>query len=596
MTLAADLILAKPKPALSSLMSLSAVTGGTMIIVILLIGGCALFISFLDRRLSAQQQALDGERRLLRAVIDNIPDYIYAKDAQSRFVLANTDVARLMGRKTPDELLGKTDFDFFPEEWARAFYEDEQQVLRSGEPLLNREERAVDSAGNEVYGLTTKVPLRDSHGRITGIAGIGRDITARKKSEDALREAERKYRSIFNDAIVGIYQCTPAGRFLSVNPFMAKMFGYSSPEEMIASVTDISTQLYVDSRLRDAFRLLLGKLGRVQDFECEFFRKDGSKFWIAASVYAVCENGAVVRHDGMIVDVTERRFLREQLLQAQKLESVGQLAAGIAHEINTPIQYVGDNVRFLQDAFAHMRTLMKHFERILAAAKENNLSAVQIQEAVSATEHADIGYLIEEIPKAIEQSKEGVTRVSTLVRAMKEFSHPSTKCKVPLDLNHAIESTVTVARNEWKYVAEVETDFDQSLSPVPCLPGEFNQAILNLIVNAAHAIADVVGDGGLAKGKIRIQTRRCAEWVEIRIQDTGTGIPKSIQSRVFDPFFTTKQVGKGTGQGLSIAHSVFVDKHEGSIHFETKEGKGTTFVVRIPFEGKSLAASSGGWA
>jgi signal transduction histidine kinase len=173
---------------------------------------------------------------------------------------------------------------------------------------------------------------------------------------------------------------------------------------------------------------------------------------------------------------------------------------------------------------------------------------------------------------------------------MKEFSHPDTKEKIPLDLNHAINSTITVARNEWKYVADLETDFDPSLPLVSCLPGEFNQVILNLIVNAAHAIADVVKNGGPEKGKITVQTRNCPEWIEIRIQDTGTGIPKKAQSRIFDPFFTTKEIGKGTGQGLAIARSVIVDKHGGSIHFETEEGKGTSFIIRLPLDGKALTA------
>jgi signal transduction histidine kinase len=155
-------------------------------------------------------------------------------------------------------------------------------------------------------------------------------------------------------------------------------------------------------------------------------------------------------------------------------------------------------------------------------------------------------------------------------------------------LNHAINSTITVARNEWKYVAEMETEFDSSLPLVSCLPGEFNQVILNLIVNAAHAIADVVKKGGPEKGKIKVQTINYPEWAEIRIQDTGTGIPQKVQSRVFDPFFTTKVIGKGTGQGLAIARSVIVDKHGGSIQFETEEGKGTTFIIRLPINGKSL--------
>jgi signal transduction histidine kinase len=295
----------------------------------------------------------------------------------------------------------------------------------------------------------------------------------------------------------------------------------------------------------------------------------------------------------MIQDITERKQLQEQLLQAQKLESVGQLAAGIAHEINTPIQYIGDNVRFMKDAFQDLRSLLGNYERLLLAAQDNALSrdtiqTAEMEAAQRAVKSVDIGYLLDEIPKAIEQTLEGITRVSTIVGAMKEFSHPDTKEKIPLDLNHAINSTITVARNEWKYVAEMETEFDSSLPLVSCLPGEFNQVILNLIVNAAHAIADVVKKGGPEKGKIKVQTINYPEWAEIRIQDTGTGIPQKVQSRVFDPFFTTKVIGKGTGQGLAIARSVIVDKHGGSIQFETEEGKGTTFIIRLPINGKSL--------
>jgi signal transduction histidine kinase len=227
---------------------------------------------------------------------------------------------------------------------------------------------------------------------------------------------------------------------------------------------------------------------------------------------------------------------------------------------------------------------------LLSAANDNSLSRETIQEVAAAVKSVDAGYLLEEIPKAIDQTLEGVTRVAAIVGAMKEFSHPDTKEKIPLDLNHAINSTITVARNEWKYVAEMKTEFDPSMPLVSCLPGEFNQVILNLIVNAAHAIADVVKKGGPEKGMITVQTRNCSEWAEIRIQDSGTGIPQKVQSRIFDPFFTTKEIGKGTGQGLAIARSVIVDKHGGSIHFETEEGKGTTFIIRLPLNGKALIA------
>jgi signal transduction histidine kinase len=189
-----------------------------------------------------------------------------------------------------------------------------------------------------------------------------------------------------------------------------------------------------------------------------------------------------------------------------------------------------------------------------------------------------------EIPKAIQQSLEGVERVATIVRAMKEFSHPGTGQKSAVDLNHAIESTITVARNEWKYVAEVVTHFEPTLPQVPCLAGEFNQVVLNLIINATHAIADVVGDGAKGKGLITITTRQDKSWAEIRIQDTGAGIPEKIRNRIFEPFFTTKGVGKGTGQGLAISRSVIVDKHGGTIAFESQVGKGTTFIIRLPIQ------------
>jgi PAS domain S-box-containing protein len=536
-----------------------------------------------DEILRAAHLARDAERKMLRALIDNIPDFMYVKDTESRFVVANSHLARVAGVATPEQLIGRTDFDLYPRDLATAFYEDEQEVMRSGKPLYDREEKGIDGAWNESYVLTTKVPLRDSNGKVTGIAGVGRDISARKRMENALLEAEQKYR--------GIFQSSPQGRFLSVNASMASTFGYDSPGDMIASVTDISSQFYVDPIRRQEFMASMDMLGGVQNFECEGFRKDGSRVWTTMSVRAIHQDGVVVRYEGMSEDITERNRMREQLLQAQKLESVGQLASGIAHEINTPTQYIGDNVRFLKDAFLDLRNLLANYECLLLAAQDGALSADTIQEVKTAVEKADAVYLLEEIPKAIDQTLEGVTRVSTLVSAMKEFSHPGSKEKVLVDLNHAINSTITVARNEWKYVADMETDFDPSLPLILCQAGEFNQVILNLIVNAAHAIADVVGRGGPAKGTIRIQTKNAPEWAEIRVQDTGSGIPEGVRTRIFDPFFTTKEIGKGTGQGLAIARSVVVDKHGGTIHFETEAGKGSTFIIRLPHDGGARLAA-----
>jgi signal transduction histidine kinase len=286
-------------------------------------------------------------------------------------------------------------------------------------------------------------------------------------------------------------------------------------------------------------------------------------------------------------DMTQRKQLQIQLSQAQKLESIGQLAAGIAHEINTPTQYVGDNTRFLQGSFHDLFGLIEKYRYLLKTAKEGEISQKVIAEVERTEDNTDLEYLSEEIPKAIQQSLEGIDRVAKIVRAMKEFSHPGTKEKKAIDINKAIETTITIARNEWKYVSEMVTDFDSSLPLVPCLPDDLNQVILNIIINAAHAIAGTVGDGSKGKGTITIKTSPKDGEAEIRISDTGTGIPEEIRNRIFDPFFTTKEVGKGTGQGLTIAHSIIVKKHGGSLSFETEVGKGTTFIISLPIELKA---------
>jgi signal transduction histidine kinase len=278
-----------------------------------------------------------------------------------------------------------------------------------------------------------------------------------------------------------------------------------------------------------------------------------------------------------------------QLAQSQKLESIGQLAAGIAHEINTPTQFVGDNTRFLQESFEDISKLLGRYGELLSAAESDGVSEELVREVRKAVEEADVEYLSEEIPKAIEQSLEGIERVSRIVRAMKEFSHPGVEEKTAVDLNKVIESTVTVSRNEWKYVSDLEMTLDSGLPLVPCLPGEFSQVVLNMIMNASHAIADVVGDGSGEKGKIRMSTSREGDSVEVRISDTGGGIPEGVRERVFDPFFTTKEVGKGTGQGLAISYDVVVNKHGGSISFESEEGKGTTFIIRLPIASEPVA-------
>ena len=281
------------------------------------------------------------------------------------------------------------------------------------------------------------------------------------------------------------------------------------------------------------------------------------------------------------LDIRERKLLEEGLRQAQKLESVGRLAAGVAHEINTPIQFVGDSLHFVREAMTDMDTVLQaysHLQATLAAGDPPEQAAAR---AASAADAADLPYLLENVPPALARAVDGLNRVAEIVRSLKAFSHPDRPEMCAVDLNQAILSTITIARSEYKYVADLETEL-ADLPPVTCHGGEINQVILNLLVNAAHTIGDVVA-GTDHHGRITIRTRLAdPDTVVIEISDTGAGIPVAVRARIFDPFFTTKEVGRGTGQGLAIARTVIRDKHGGDLTFETELGKGTTFTIRLP--------------
>jgi len=321
---------------------------------------------------------------------------------------------------------------------------------------------------------------------------------------------------------------------------------------------------------------------------------DGSWVWVQDDVRVEPDpeaaGGSSVCTIACLIDVTERRRVRDELDQqcrhlearvalAERLESIGQLAAGIAHEINTPTQYVGHNTRFLEESFAELSPLLGLAAELAASILREEDAVARAEELERALEAADFEELGREIPKAIRQSLEGIGHVGRIVQAMKEFSHPGGEERTWVDLNHAVESTITVATNEWKYRADLELDLEPGLPALSCRAGELNQVLLNLIVNAAQAIG---GERDEKRGRIGITTRCVGEQVEVRISDTGPGIPEEIRGRIFDPFFTTKEVGRGTGQGLSIVHEVVVENHGGSIELETEPGQGTTFIVRLP--------------
>jgi len=269
-----------------------------------------------------------------------------------------------------------------------------------------------------------------------------------------------------------------------------------------------------------------------------------------------------------------RQRLEDELRLAQRLESIGQLAAGVAHEINTPMQYIGDNVSFLTGAARGLAEYLKRVEAAVAECGDAELRT-QVAKAQKATRSS---FLLAEMPGALEASRDGIAHVSRIVQAMKSFAHQDQDSKVPSDLNRTLQDTLIVAQNEYKRIAIAQTELGE-LPSICCFPGKLNQVFLNLIVNAAHAIEDAKRPG---MGQIRVTSRALEGCVEVRVSDDGCGIPAAIQHRVFDPFFTTKAVGRGTGQGLSVARRIVVDMHGGSISFESSPDAGTTFIVRLP--------------
>ena len=459
-------------------------------------------------------------------------------------------------------------------------------LMITGHATVDNAVRALNE-GASAY-LTKPLNLDDALSTLRHHLEKQRLELEKEQAEKALRESEAQLREALaqNESLIAAISAV----FISVdangivtkwNAAAERVLGIASVDAMGRPLAE--SGLPPDSDLIQALSeaLASGTSRRVD--EVEFKHPDGTTRVMGVTASPV--DGKGPRPSGALLlgrDITALKAIQDQLAQNRKLKAVGRLAAGIAHEINTPTQYVGDNIVFLQESFSLLLNLMARYRQLKEAAREGAVPQELVAEIESLAKEIDDDFLREEIPKAIEQSLQGIERVATIVRAMKDFAHPGPAEKIGLDINRAIESTLTVSRNEWKYVADLITDFDPDLPLVPCIPGQFNEAILNLIVNAAQAVGEAVEQRSNGKGQIAVSTRRAGDWAEIRIRDTGTGIPPEARSRIFDPFFTTKDVGDGTGQGLAIARVAIVEKHGGTIDFETAVGKGTTFTIRLP--------------
>ena len=535
--------------------------------------------------LSKAEAELTHERDLLRVLLDHVPDCIYFKDTTGHFIRISKAAAELFG-VTEEAVCGRRVADFLDLPTADDIRVEEERILSCGRPLIAKIEE-VRRKGLHRWLNTTKVPVRGKDGKFDLLIGISRDITESREAIAQLERSEASFRQLFAAIPHAVWVCDlETQQILEVNTAAVHQYGYS-PEEFRAMRL---AELYP---VNDRQRLQRCLANRHADKGLGGLRKHVTKGGRILEVEIAKHHLDLHGRTAILLlaqDVTERKQLEIELQHAQRLESIGRLAAGIAHEINTPVQYIGDNLRFLQDAFLALDAVLGAYEEAVNGSRAG-IRPQALEAIAKAKGLADSDYLASEIPRAFSQSAEGVERVAGIVKAMKAFAHPGQSEKAPADLNEALANALIVARNELKYVADVTTEFGE-LPPVFCNLADLNQVFLNLLVNAADAIAEVVNREG-GRGEIRIRTSREGDTVNIAVSDTGGGIPEAIRPRIFEPFFTTKPVGKGTGQGLAITRTIVVEKHGGKITFEPNAPRGTTFRISLPIESARFTAADG---
>jgi PAS domain S-box-containing protein len=538
-----------------------------------------------EDRLAAQEtKARESEERL-RQISDSLPAMIAYWDKTGICRFANQAHFERFGF-TPEQIVGMSFAQLFGATCNRDRRARFDAALKGKRQLFDQASLARD--GTVRHWQSDYLPHWQD-GQVIGFYALVIDITERKKTEERLSRQEALLATTSRMGEIGRWELRRGASGPQWSEMIYRIFdlpvGQAPTIEAALAFFPPDVRTMVVDSIDAAF-----EDGESFDFVAPLITAAGRHRWVRAIGEPQIVKGYVTSIVGALQDVTQQKQFEIELAQAQKLESIGQLSAGIAHEINTPSQFIGDNVGFLKEASAEIFGVL---DRVAELARKGGAGTVSSCELRAALGAADLDYLREEVPRAIEQSADGIGRIQKIVGAMKEFSHPAME-KTPTDLNRAIESTIIVAGNEWKYVAEIKTDYDEGLPEVAVMPGSFNQVILNMIINAAHAVGAGVEGGsppaGGEKGTIAISTRRVGNWAEVRIRDTGCGIAEDIRDRIFDPFFTTKPVGRGTGQGLAIAHDVIVKKHGGAIAVESEPGRGTTFVLRLPLSEENVDA------
>jgi PAS domain S-box-containing protein len=457
--------------------------------------------------LKSQNKILEQRRNHLRALIDNIPDLIYIKDTSGRFTNANIRLVHHLGLQNLDDILNKTDFDFFDNDLASQFFADEQEICRTGKPLIKKEEPGIDSQGNILHMQSTKVPVWDSEGKIINIVGIGRDITKEKIAESKLKKQTEDLR--ISNALL---------------------------EERTKKIEKLNADLQLTNE----------KLGYANKTLKE-------------------------QKEELIATLEQLKNAQNQLIQTEKMASLGILTAGIAHEINNPINFVYAGVNSLKKDFDDIIPILEEIKNLRLLSTKIGPELRKIEKLM---EEYEFDLAFEAIPDTINDIRIGAVRISEIVASLSKFSRLESEEWHTTNIHEEIESVLILLKNKYKRTIEIEKQYCQEMTKIDCYPGRINQVIMNIISNAIDAIGD-------KPGKITIRTSLSDNKIIIAIADSGKGMTEKQKSKIFDPFFTTKEVGKGIGLGLSISYSI-IEEHNGKIYVNSTDPNGTEFIVELP--------------
>jgi PAS domain S-box-containing protein len=554
------------------------------------------------------EAALRDSEAELKALFAAMTDVITVFDAAGHYCkMVSTNSEMLY--KPEVERVGKTVYEVLPPDQATLFAIYIQRALNTGDTLTLEYCLPVESAdevpSNELSGVAwynaTISPLPDQR-----VLWVARNITERKRTEEQLRRAEEKYRSIFENAAEGIFQTMPDGRCLNVNPALIRMFGYESLEEFLQAVSRID-DLYVDPERRAKLRRILERRGSVSRFVSPARRRDGTTFWISENARVVRDSqGKTLYYEGTVEDITKSKQAEEalrkseakerersqqlaaaleelkqaqtRLVQSEKMSSLGQLMAGVAHEINNPVNFISGNLDYATRYSQSIIQLLQEYRRLFPDIPAELQAQIQ---------SIDLDFVIRDLPKLLSSMRIGSERIQEIVRSLRTFSrHDEAELK-QVDIHCGIDSTLMILQHRLKADAssatvEVVRQYG-ALPPVNCYAGQLNQVFMNILSNAIDALRETEAACPGFKPQIVVRTQALeGDRIQIGIADNGPGIPEELLTQIFDPFFTTKEVGTGTGLGLSISHQIIVERHQGTLTCQSCPEQGTEFIIEIP--------------